>query len=59
MKKPTKQVKKEISNVRLIKAQKGYFLEVKDQYTEYRWAITEYELLLINKVVSDEVKKLL
>lgn len=48
------------SNVRLIKPKmgKGYFLEVKDKYNKYSWAITEDELLLIYKVTKDEVGSL-
>ena len=53
---------KDQSNVRLIKdrgSSTGYFIEVKDKYTENRLAITEHELLLIWAVVKDEVLKII
>lgn len=47
------------SNVKLIPSGPGYFLEVKDDLTEYRWALTKEELVLISVVIKDEVKKIL
>ena len=50
---------KERTNVRLIKANIGYFIEVKDEHTENRLAITAYELLLIWRVIEPEIKKII
>ena len=47
------------SNVRLIKAKPaGYFLEVKDEMTTNRLAITKWELLVIWAVITDEIEKI-
>lgn len=54
-------MKEEKTNVRLYKPGRGngYFLEVKDEYTTNRLAISKHELLLIWKVVKDEIEKIL
>ncbi len=54
-----KNKKQNYSNVKLFKDGKGYFLEIKDDFTTNRLAITESELFFIYKVVKEEVLNLL